>query len=374
MTIHDLLRRSDPLLLIGALLLGIVSLVLLGTGTETTAGQVFFQRQLLSFGIGCVGVLLVSRLHYTVWRGFAPLLYAAILLLLLSVLFTGAIRGAASWLSFGILRLQPSEIAKIVLVIVLARLFAKRQSTVLDTKTLLLSLAATGLPMTLVALQPDIGTASLLTFVWLGLVAVAGLNRRQLLALCVVGAAAGIVGWSFLLRPYQKERLLVYIRPQTSTTATNYNVVQSVTAFGSGGLMGRGLGYGPQSRLNFLPEHRTDFMFARIGEELGLVGVLGVLALYLLVLWRMWRAALRASDPFGRALAVGAFLTLLVGMFVNAGMNIGLLPVTGVPLPFISYGGSNLVTMFLLVGLVESVIIHSDQWEGDDDGTLLPYA
>jgi len=165
---------------------------------------------------------------------------------------------------------------------------------------------------------------------------------------------------------------MVFLRPGSDPLGSGYTVMQSVTAFGSGGMWGRGLGYGPQSRLNFLPENRTDFIFARIGEELGLVGVIGVLALYTTILWRMLYAAVKTSDPFGRGLAVGSFTALLSGVMVNAGMNLGILPVTGVPLPFVSYGGSGLLTMFILVGLVESVVIHGERWEHDDTNDVIP--
>ncbi len=224
-----------------------------------------------------------------------------------------------------------------------------------------------GIPIAFILAQPDFGTAALLVFLWAGMVIVAGLTRRHALALSAAAVLGAILGWSFLLQDYQRERMRVFLNPQRDPLGSGYTILQSVTAFGSGGLFGRGLGYGPQSRLKFLPEHHTDFIFARVGEELGLVGVAGMLVLYSIILRRILRAAERTSDPFGRALAVGTFLTFLIGMMVNAGMNVGLLPVTGVPLPLVSYGGSSLLTMYLLLGLVESVIIHGETWETGED-------
>jgi rod shape determining protein RodA len=226
----------------------------------------------------------------------------------------------------------------------------------------------------MVMLQPDFGTAALLIMIWFGMIAVAGLTRKQFFVLLLISLVVATSGWFLFLKPYQKDRIFVFLNPGSDPLGRGYTVLQSVTAFGSGGVWGRGLGYGPQSRLNFLPENRTDFIFARIGEELGLVGVLGVLALYGIILWRMLFAAAKTSDTFGRTIAVGAFVALLSGVAVNAGMNIGLLPVTGVPLPFISYGGSSLLTMFILVGLVESVIIHGETWEVDDTSDVTTFS
>ena len=366
MTLRDALRRSDPLLAGSALFLALVSLVLLGTGTEGRLTSEFFVRQVVSLGIAVLVFLLASRTHYTFARTLAPLSYVLLVGLLFVVLQSQAIRGAASWLVFGTLRLQPAELAKVVLVLVLAKVLSERRRERLDARVLLLTMIYVGIPIGLVLVQPDVGTAVLLTLLWLGMVAIAGLNRRQAAVLLFLALLGSMLGWSLLFHDYQKERLRVFFQPGMDPLGAGYTVLQSVTAFGSGGWGGRGLGYGPQSRLKFLPEHHTDFIFARIGEELGFVGVLGVLTLYGFMLLRMLRAAVRTSDPFGRTLAVGAFLTLLVGVFVNAGMNIGLLPVTGVPLPFISYGGSSLVTMFLLLGLVESVLIHGETWETGD--------
>lgn len=371
MTFRDIFSRGDSLLGGSAILLGILSLVLLGTNANSVNFG-FFLRQALFLVIAILVLFFLAKTHYTFFRSMSQIFFVGLVVLLIIVLQAGIIRGAASWFVVGGLHLQPGELAKVILVVVLAKIIAGNRNGVADTSVLLKTIFFAGLPIGLVMLQPDFGTASLLLFIWLGMILTAGLRKKQLIILGVIAVLLGTSGWMFFLKPYQKERVMVFLQPGSDPLGSGYTVMQSVTAFGSGGMWGRGLGYGPQSRLNFLPENRTDFIFARIGEELGLVGVMGVLALYSMILWRMLYAAAKTSDPFGRGLAVGSFVALLSGVMVNAGMNLGILPVTGVPLPFVSYGGSGLLTMFMLVGLVESVLIHGERWEYDDTTDVVP--
>jgi len=371
MTFREIFRRGDSLLAGSAILLGILSLVLLGTNANSVNFG-FFLRQALFMAIAILVLVFFAKTHYALFRTMSQIFFIGLIVLLVIVLQASMIRGAASWLVFGGLHLQPGELAKVILVIVLAKIIAESRNGVADIGVLLKTVFFAGLPIVLVMLQPDFGTAALLVFIWLGMILTAGLKKRQFIVLSIIAVLLGASGWMFFLKPYQKERVMVFLQPESDPLGSGYTVMQSVTAFGSGGMWGRGLGYGPQSRLNFLPENRTDFIFARIGEELGLVGVMGVLALYATILWRMLNAAIKTSDPFGRGLAVGAFTALLSGVMVNASMNLGILPVTGVPLPFISYGGSGLLTMFILVGLVESVLIHGETWEHNDTNDVVP--
>lgn len=368
MRLRDILRRGDLVFMGSALLLSALSLLLLATGSPERLANPFLLRQSVSLTIAIGVFLLVSRTHYSFLRSVIPFLYVLLIVLLLIVLQQQAIRGAASWLVVGTLRLQPSELAKVILAIVLAKVFSERRAPRLDLRTLLLSVVYAGIPIGLVLIQPDFGTASLLFFLWAGMVACAGLTRRHALVLAGCAVIVAVIGWSFVLKDYQRDRLQTFLRPNADPLGSGYTVIQSMTSLGSGGLFGRGLGYGPQSRLNFLPEHRTDFIFARIGEELGFVGVAGVLTLYGVILLRMLRAAEQTSDTFGRFLAVGAFFVLLVGLLVNAGMNLGVLPVTGVPLPLVSYGGSSLVAMCILLGAVQSIRMHGETWESAEEG------
>jgi rod shape determining protein RodA len=345
-------------------------MVLLGTGSDS-ANLGYFLRQGAAAALGIIAMFIIARTHYTFARSLSSTMFIVLIVLLLVVLQGRIIRGATSWLVFSGFHLQPGEIAKAIILVVIAKILGESKRGVASVAVLFRTILFAGIPIIMVFLQPDFGTGMLLVMIWFGMIAVAGLTRKQFFSLAVLAVVIFASGWFFFLKPYQKDRVSVFLNPGADPLGRGYTVLQSVTAFGSGGFWGRGLGYGPQSRLNFLPENRTDFIFARIGEELGLVGVLGVLSLYGVILWRMLVAASKTTDSFGRAIAVGAFVVLLSGVVVNAGMNIGLLPVTGVPLPFISYGGSSLLTMFIIVGLVESVIIHGESWEVNDTSDVV---
>ncbi|TSC72890.1 MAG: rod shape determining protein RodA [Parcubacteria group bacterium Gr01-1014_38] len=365
MRLPTILRRVDWALVASALLLALLGVVLLSTAGETTGARALAVRQALFAAVGIALVFLLGSVHYSVFRTLAGPLYVVVLLLVvLTLVQEHRIRGVAAWLVVGGAQLQPSELLKVALVLVLARLSGESSTPWLSGRRLLSAIAVVGLPIVLVLRQPDLGMAVLLMLISLGMILVAGLSRAQKIALGALALLAGFLAWEVFFADYQKERILVFLNPQRDPLGSGYTALQARTAFGSGGILGRGLGWGPQSRLNFLPEAHTDFVFARIGEELGLVGVVIVLALFGVLFSRLLRAAQRTSDAFGRSLAVGSLLTMLVGLAVNAGMNIGLLPVTGVPLPFVSYGGSNLLASSLLLGLSLSVVVHGERWEG----------
>ncbi|MDP3685353.1 MAG: FtsW/RodA/SpoVE family cell cycle protein [bacterium] len=364
MRLPIILRRVDWALVASAVLLALLGIVLLGTAGETTGARSLAMRQALFAAVGIALVFLLGSVHYSVFRTLAGPLYVAVVALVLLTLVQGhRIRGVAAWLVIGGAQIQPSELLKVALVIVLARLTASLTAPVLSARKLFMAIVMVGLPIALVLRQPDLGMAALLLISTAGMMLVAGLSRTQKMSLAAVAVLVCVIGWGTLLADYQKERILVFLNPQRDPLGSGYTALQARTAFGSGGMLGRGLGWGPQSRLNFLPEAHTDFVFARIGEELGLVGVIVVLALFGVLFSRILRAARRTSDAFGRSLAVGSVLTMLAGLAVNAGMNIGLLPVTGVPLPFVSYGGSSLLASSLLLGLSLSVVIHGERWE-----------
>lgn len=366
------LRRVDWALVASAVLLTLLGIVLLGTAGETTGARALAARQALFAAVGIALVFTIGSVHYSVFRSLAAPLYVAVVLLVLLTLVQGhQIRGVAAWIVIGGAQIQPSELLKVALVVVLARLTGSLTGPVLSGRKLLSAMVMVGLPILLVLRQPDLGMAALLLLSTAGMMLVAGLSRAQKVSLAAVTVLVCVVGWGALLADYQKERVLVFLNPQRDPLGSGYTALQARTAFGSGGVLGRGLGWGPQSRLNFLPEAHTDFVFARIGEELGLVGVIVVLALFGVLFSRILRAAQRTSDTFGRSLAVGSVLTMLAGLAVNAGMNIGLLPVTGVPLPFVSYGGSSLLASSLLLGLSLSVVIHGERWESMTEESAL---
>lgn len=374
MRLLSVVRRLDWAMVGSALLLTVLGVVLLATAGEETGARALAVRQGIVVGLAVILLFLVGKVHYSVVRTIAgPAYILTMLLLLVTLLQAHAIRGVAAWIVVGGARIQPAEFMKVALVVVLARIISGNRGRTLSWRRLVAALAALALPAALILRQPDLGTVGLLVIVTLGTLGIAGLSRRQWTLILGGGMLLAVLAWSFVLVSYQKDRLRVFLDPTLDPRGAGYAILQARTAFGSGGLTGRGLGWGPQSRLNFLPEVHTDFVFARIGEELGLVGVLVVLALFGLLLHRMVRAADRTSDPFGRALAVGGCLTILTGLAVNAGMNVGLLPVTGIPLPFVSYGGSSLLASFILLGLVASVVLHGERWEsGDGEDGVLP--
>lgn len=364
-------RNVDWALVAAAAILTLFSVVLLTTAGESTGARALATRQGVFFVVALILLLVLGRVHYSVFRSVAGPFYCIVLaLLLLSLLQGRPIRGAAAWIVVGGTQVQPAEFMKVGLVLVLARIISGNRGRHLSGRRLVAALAAISIPSVLILRQPDVGTTGLLVGASVALLLLAGMSRRQLLLLGGGAVLLCVLAWQFLLVPYQKERLLVFLDPGRDPSGTGYAVIQARTAFGSGGLTGRGLGWGPQSRLNFLPEAHTDFIFARIGEELGLVGVVLTLGLFGLLFTRIIRAARRTSDAFGRALATGAALTFLVGLIVNAGMNVGLLPVTGVPLPFISYGGSSLLASYLLLGMALSVVVHGERWEEPEQSEL----
>ena len=340
-------------------LLVVVGLAMFLSATYTDATiSPFFIRQSIAWGMSLVAFVILSRVRYHSLRVYVPTLYVIGIAVLLFVSVTGrVIRGTVSRLELFGFQLQPSELVKIALVLALAWLFSKYKRP--SFAFILQALVVTAVPLVLVALEPDLGVAFLMLALFAGVVFYVGTSWRVIGVFCLIGALLGLGAWHWVLQPYQKDRIASFVNPASDPLGSGYNVKQSIVALGSGGVLGRGLGHGPQSQLKFLPERHTDFIFASIGEELGFVGILVVLSLYTVLLWRILKVAGSTNDMFGQILCIGAFILLLTSFLVNAGMNMGLLPVTGIPLPFVSYGGSNLIATWMLIALVQSVRIHS---------------
>lgn len=363
MRIREIVRSLDWLQLSCAILLLLVGLSMLFSATYTTPGFVtsLFGRQIAAIVLGLVLFGLLARLPYHVLHRYAWLPYSLGLATLLLVgVSSRVIRGTISRFSFAGFQLQPSEFMKVALIIALAALLARHK---LNTRRgFILSMLLISIPALLVILEPDIGAAFLLITIWLGLLVFSGLSFRALLALTSLLMILGAVGWRWFLLDYQKARLLVFLNPNRDPLGVGYNVFQSIVALGSGRLFGRGLGHGPQSQLQFLPEQHTDFILASIGEELGFIGVSVVLILYGLLLWRLLIIARSTQDRFGQLLSIATFILLLISLTVSAGMNMGILPVTGIPLPLVSYGGSNILATLMLLGITQSVWLHR-RWQ-----------
>jgi rod shape determining protein RodA len=279
--------------------------------------------------------------------------YIGIVLMLILVLLVGVVTlGAKSRFNIGIFSIQPSDPAKLILIIVLAKYFSKRHELIGDFKHIIISGIYAFTIFGLVFVQPDFGSAIILFFIWFGMILVAGIKLRHLLVVFLLGAVTFGLMWQFAFHPYQKERIMTFLNPLADIQGSGYNAYQSTIAVGSGQVIGKGIGYGTQSKLLFLPEYETDFIFAAFAEEWGLLGVLLLFTGFGIVIWRLLYHAVTGASNFETLFATGVAILLTAHFFVHIGMNIGLLPVTGTTVPFLSYGGSHLVTEFVAVGMV----------------------
>jgi rod shape determining protein RodA len=318
--------------------------------------------------VGLVGFITAARFDYRSLAKVTPWIYGLMIGLLLTVLlFSKAVLGAQRWIDLGFFQFQPSEFAKVAIILVLAKFFAGHYDKMHRVKYLLLSLVAVGVPMLLVARQPDLGTSLVLVAIWLAMAMVAPVRKLHLAVLAGVGLALLPFALT-LLKPFQRARLETFINPTADPLNTGYNAVQSTITVGSGQIFGRGLAAGSQSQLNFLPSlaQNTDFIFAVLGEKLGLVGGTLLILLFGVLIWRGIKIAYEAQDRFGMFIAVGIVGMLLFHVVINIGMNMGIAPVTGIPLPFVSYGGTALIMKMTALGLLESVAVRRKklQFEG----------
>jgi rod shape determining protein RodA len=353
--------RFDWILLLAALALTAVGLVVIyGIGASQPESDLFlFQKQFAGAGIGLAIILLFIFIDYRHVRGLTLPIYAVGAALLAGVLFFGStIRGTRGWYVIGGLSFQPVEIAKLCLVLFLAAYLVRYVHQSVPRHAIAGSFLAAAAYAALVLFQPDLGSAVVMLLIWAFMILFVGLSLRSLVAMALIAVIAGVFSWAFLLQPYQKERFRAFIDPSLDERGAGYNVTQARIAIGSGGLFGKGIGEGSQSRLRFLPEAATDFVFAVIGEEMGFVGITFVLALFLLLFHRLFRIAVQAEDDFASLALFGIGTVFLIHVAVNAGMNLGLMPVTGIPLPFLSSASSFLITAFLAVAVAESVAVH----------------
>ncbi len=277
----------------------------------------------------------------------------AFLLFILTLLFTlGHVsKGAESWFRFGGLAFQPSDLMKLGLIIVLAKYFSRRHIEIANIRHIIVSGVYAFIPFVLVVLQPDFGSAMVLFAIWLGLVFVSGISIKHLLFVFSIGIVIFSLAWNFAFKPYQKARIINFINPLHDIRGTGYNAYQSVIAVGSGGLLGKGVGFGTQSRLNFLPEYKTDFIFAAYAEEWGFIGAMLLLVFFFIIFFKLAWYALVADSAFEALFTYGVLIWFIVHVTINIGMNIGIMPVTGIPLPLMSYGGSHLLAECLALGM-----------------------
>lgn len=305
----------------------------------------------------------LSFFDYRVFKNnsfLSLILFGAGLLALGAVFIFGReIRGSLSWFYFGAFSFQPIEFVKLVIIIVLAKYFSLRHVELYQMRHIIISGIYMALPVVLVLIQPDLGSALTLLFIWLGVILIAGIRRFHFFLLILSGSLAAILGWFFLLKDYQKERILTFLDPSLDPLGSGYSKIQSLIATGSGGFWGKGLGHGTQGILGFLPESHTDFILASFSEEWGFLGVIFLFVIFGVIFYRLAKNFLESQNNFARFFIMGFMIMLISQLIINAGMNMGILPITGIPFPFLSYGGSSLVSVFIALGIVQSIRVRS---------------
>lgn len=352
---EGLFSSIDWMSLLFALPITIAGLV---TMQSYGGGSVFFDHQMAWLAISLMVFFLFALMDVSIFkktRVLISLFLFFIGLLLLVFLIGHTANGAKSWFSLGGFSVQPSDFIKLILILLLAKYFSRRHIAIGQVKHLLISGAYAMIPFFLVFLEPDFGTAMIIGLIWLGMALVAGIRKTHLFILFGMGILAFVFLWSFVFVPYQKARITNFLHPLTDIHGTGYNAHQAVIAVGSGGLLGKGVGYGTQSRLRFLPEYQTDFIFAAFAEEWGFVGAMLLLLLFGLLLWRMLSIALHGESNFEMLFAAGVMILFISQILINMGMNMGILPVTGITLPLMSYGGSHLIMEFGALGILSSM-------------------
>ncbi len=343
------------------LLLGVLALMAFGLIVMYSAsGQslAMMDRQAMRMGLSIGVMIVLAQIPPRTYEAAAPLLFAGGIVLLLGVLFFGeASKGAQRWLNLGFIRFQPSELLKLAVPLMVARYIGKRPLPP-TFQTLVISLIMVFVPTILIAKQPDLGTSILIAASGIFVIFLAGISWRIIMAAALAVGAFIPILWFFLMREYQKVRVRTLFDPESDPLGAGYHIIQSKIAIGSGGLSGKGWLKGTQSQLEFLPERHTDFIFAVIGEEWGMIGILALLALYLFIIGRGLMLASQAQTAFGRMMAGSVVLSFFVYVFVNIGMVSGILPVVGVPLPLVSYGGTSMVTLMAGFGILMSIHTH----------------
>lgn len=342
------------------LLLPTLALTLLGILTMSTfgVGESLASRQLMWLGVGLVLYFVVSAIDMRFMRGM-PVVVAgygvAILLLAALLLIAHPVMGAKAWFTFGSISFQPADFAKLALIALLAKYLSRRHIEIHNLRHILVSGAYAAAITLLVLVQPDLGTAIILSALWLGMMLISGISKKHLALLGVLVVVLAASLWFEGLKDYQRTRILAFVNPASDIHGAGYNAYQARIAVGSGELFGKGIGYGTQSKLRFLPEYQTDFIFAAYAEEWGFVGIVFILLLYGLIFWRLGEIAKNASTNFDAFFTLGVLMLLAAHVTIHAGINVGLLPVTGTTIPFMSSGGSHLIVEFLALGIVTSL-------------------
>ncbi|MCO5201094.1 MAG: rod shape-determining protein RodA [Chloroflexi bacterium] len=316
-------------------------------------------KQVIFASIGIAAMLVVSKVDYHYFTHYAWVLYGIGIVSLIAILLIGQTAyGSTRWFDLGPVQVQPSEFAKLATILALARFFSEHGGDARDLRTLLTSLAIVAPVAGLVFVEPDLGTTVVFFAIWLGVVVVAGVSRSHLMVMGAIFVAALPFVWTFAIADYQVERVSVLVDPERDPLDAGYNVIQSQIALGSGQVLGKGFTNGDQTQLEYLKVATKDFIFSLMGEEFGFVGAMVMFALFILLLMRGIRAAQLAGDTAGQLVAVGIVMLILMQAYINIAVNVSLFPVTGIPLPFVSQGGSSLVSLFVSLGILQSIVMR----------------
>ncbi|MFA6524440.1 MAG: rod shape-determining protein RodA [Candidatus Paceibacterota bacterium] len=369
MEVRDFFKRIDWLLVLFIVPIIFFGLVTMKSFASIEGNASFFNKQIIWVVVSFAVFLIFSFIDFRFLKRTDVLIFLLLLFsgMLLILFVLGHIsHGAKSWFDFGGFSFQPADMMKLVLVLILAKYFSRRHVEIKNIKHIFISGLYALIPFVLVLLQPDFGSAMIIFLIWLGMVLVSGISKTHLLLVFLSGAVMFSLLWLFAFAPYQKARIVNFLNPLADIHGSGYNALQSTIAVGSGQVLGKGLGFGTQSRLKFLPENQTDFIFAAFSEEWGFIGSLLIFLLFGLVIWRVLSTASIGASNFEMLFGMGIAIYLMSHILINIGMNLGLMPVTGITLPFMSYGGSHLLTEFAGLGILMSMRSYARSVHRDD--------
>lgn len=355
-------KKMDWVLIVVVLLLISVGLLSIYSISKERNLNIF-KRQLIYVVFGLFLMFIFASFDYRIFRDhnifLVGLYFLGILLLCLVLVIGKEIRGVSSWFRFGELGFEPIELVKLAIILVLAKYFSLRHIEVSRIRNLIISGLYVFFPLVLLLLQPELGYILIISLVWLAIIIIAGIRLKHLIILALIALIVLLGSWFYLLKDYQKERIVSFLNPSLDPLGRGYHIIQSIIAIGSGKFFGRGLGHGTQSQLNFLPEQHTDFIFATISEEWGFLGSAFILILFCALFFRLIKISLTSSNNFARLFSLGVATMFSIQAIINIAMNMGLLPIIGIPLPFLSYGGSNLIMNFITLGIIQSIVIRN---------------
>jgi rod shape determining protein RodA len=357
--LKNVFKNIDWILLVSALFISFAGLFTMNSFVGISK---FFQHQTVWLSVSLIVFFLASGVDWRFLRNTKIIvwLFVVAVALLAGLFILGSVfKGAQSWFDLGAFSFQPADPTQLVIILILAKYFSRRHIEIANIRHIIVSGFYVFIIFVLVLLQPDFGSAIIIFMLWLGMVLVSGISKKHLALVFITGAVVFGLLWGVVFKPYQKARIETFLHPLTDIHGTGYNSYQATIAIGSGQLLGKGIGYGTQSRLKFLPEYQTDFVFAAFAEEWGFFGVLLLLLLYIIIFWRMLNISSRGESNFETLFGLGLAILFFIHFVVHIGMNAGLLPVTGKTLPFMSYGGSHLLTEFFGLGILMGMKRHS---------------